>query len=414
MPDRTDKQIANRRRFLATVAGTTIAVAGCSGGQNTDTPANSSPDSTTEELPDPDGSRNTGEVNGIERAYTIPNTVPIGIDGDRVITRANVDGGPAFVGFNYLTGERLWTRSIESYDTPAISASGQIGHGRLYNIGSEGDEDKYINVIDATSGELLNNIEFESASDTRVFMLNDGVFVFSGGPLKYITFYVGRETGMREPAFDLSEYMNTRQVNPLTDGERIHPLAGNGMFVSKYEFRYGQMEPETELSYTRADTRPPYRASNEQAIFGIRPSDSQPARAISREDGSVLWERSDNFYVPPFGYGGDTLAYLGADEGERVIGVEPSNGDIRWERTDLDLPTGDFGAVMTPYTVTDRALVVGTSNGVKLFSLADGATVARSEDSVFSSFLATQSRVLTTDTVTTEQGETNGMIVYKY
>jgi len=166
---RTDKQIANRRRFLATVAGTTIAVAGCSGGQNTDTPANSSsnsstdssPDSTTEELPDPDGSRNTGAVNGIERAYGIPNTVPIGIDGDRVITRDNVDGEPAFVGFNYLTGERLWTRSIESYDTPAISASGQIGHGRLYSIGSEGDEDKYINVIDVTSGELLNNIEFD-------------------------------------------------------------------------------------------------------------------------------------------------------------------------------------------------------------------------------------------------------------
>jgi hypothetical protein len=128
----------------------------------------------------------------------------------------------------------------------------------------------------------------------------------------------------------------------------------------------------------------------------------------------VLWERSDNQYVPPYGYGGDTLAYLGADEGERVIGVEPSNGDIRWERTDLDLPTTDFNRVNAPYEVTERALVVGTRNGVKLLSLADGTTVGRSDDAPFRPLLATQSRVLTTDSVTTETGETDGMVVYEY
>lgn len=414
--------MTNRRRFLATVAGTTVAVAGCSGSEDTDTPANSSPDSSTEELPDPDGGRNTGAVNGIERAYGIPNAVPIGTDGDRIITRANVEGEPAFVVFNYLTGERLWTRSIESYDTPAISAGGQIGHGRLYSIGSESDEDRYINVIDVATGDLLGTQEFESGgpSRSRIVPLDGGAFFITGIARGYTAFYINGDTAERESAFSPTDVWNLGQDTP-TARDSLHPLTGGGMFVtgrnladSDAEFRYGDTEPRVSLTLSaRTNSYGTPRPSSESAVFGS--GYDFPAKARSREDGSLLWERSDNSYYPPYGYGGNTLAYLGADEGERVIGVEPSNGDIRWERTDLDLPTGDFdSAVKTPYTVTDRALVVGTSNGIKLFSLADGATVARSEDTAFSSFLATQSRVLTTGSVMTEQGETNGTIVYTY
>lgn len=442
MPDRTAKRVTNRRRFLAAVTGTTVTIAGCGGSEDTDTPANSpansstdspsnssadsSPESSAEEVPDPDGSRNTGSVDGIERAYGIPNVTPIGTDGDRVITRVNVDGEPGLAGFNYLTGERLWTRSVGSYDTPAITASGQIGHGRLYNIGSEDDEDRYINVIDLATGDLLGTQEFESGYPSRLVPLNGGAFFLTGNALDYTAFYVNGDTAEREPAFSPSDVWNLGQESPTLRGasrSALHTLTGDGMYVSGRritgaEFRYGDTEPRESIAVRAStSTNGIPRPSSESAVFGSRTDtygDDPPALAKSREDGSLLWERSDNYYIPPYGYGGDTLAYLGADEGERVIGVEPSNGDIRWERTDLDLPTGDSNSVNAPYAVTDRALVVGASNGIKLLSLADGATVARSEDTTFSSFLTTQSRVLTTGSVTTEGGETNGMIVYEY
>lgn len=439
MTDPNETRVTDRRKFLTVMTGVTATLAGCSSDSsdanatsatdNRSTNASStdsSSDTSPAGPPDPDGSRNTGPVDGIERAYAIPDAVPIGIDGDRVITRTSVDGEPALAGFNYLTGERLWNRSIGSYDTPAITASGQIGHGRLYNIGSEDDEDRYINVIDLATGDLLGTHEFESGYPSRLVPLNGGAFFLTGNALDYTGFYVNGETAERESAFSPSDVWNLGQESPTLRGasrSALHTLTGDGMYVSGRritgaEFRYGDTEPRESIAVRAStSTNGIPRPSSESAVFGSRVDsygDDPPARARSREDGSLLWERSDNYYIPPYGYGGDTLAYLGADEGERVIGVEPSNGDIRWERTDLDLPTGDFNTVNAPYAVTDRALVVGASNGIKLLGLADGATVARSEDTAFSSFLTTQSRVLTTGTVTTEGEETNGMIVYEY
>ena len=431
--------IVDRRRFLAAVSGTAAVIAGCSGnnGSSPDstpqdtpggTPSTASPSSTdtptaspTEGPPAPDGSRNTGPVTGIEQAYGIPKATPIGIDGDRVVARTLVDEKPALAAYNYLTGEQLWERNVAGYDTSAINARGQVGHGRLYNLASESDEDNYVNVIDVATGELLGTQEFDSTSATRLVPLDGGAFVMTGVSSDYTAFYVNGDTAEREAAFAPSDVWNLGQESPMSPG-KLHRLTGRGMYVSGRrfdgEFRYGDTEPRQEITViARTNSYGPPRASSETAIFGTRAdgySDDPPLQAKSRQDGSVLWERSDSYYVPPYGYGGETLTYLGADEGERVIGVEPSNGDIRWERTDLDLPTDSFNDVDTPFTVTSRALIVVTDGGVKLLGLSDGATVASTSDESFNPLVATQSRVLTTGIVATDADEVGGMVVYEY
>ena len=419
--------IVDRRRFLAAVSGATAVIAGCSSNNSNSTDSNqqdtqgntSSTDTTTasptEGPPAPDGSRNTGPVDGIERAYDIPRATPIGIDGDRVVVQTLADGGPALAAYNYLTGEQLWERNLDEYDTPAIDAGGQVGYGRLYSLASESDENNYINVIDVATGDLLGTQEFDD-DNTRLVPLDGGAFFIMGAGISYTAFYVNGDTAEREEAFSPSDVWRG-QERPAGDPTRVHRLTGGGMYaggarLDGSEFRYGDTEPRQEIEVlgpTNCCTRPA-RASSRNAVFGTRSdnyADDLPVQARSREDGSVLWERSDVNYKPPYGYGGETLTYLG---GQRVIGVEPSNGDIRWERTDLDLPI----STNYEFAVTDRALIVSTGNGIKLLDLSDGTTVASSTDEPFTPLVATQSRVLTTGTVTTGSGDVDGMVVHEY
>jgi hypothetical protein len=427
MTERTPR-IVNRRRFLAAVSGTTVALAGCSGNSSSGTDGgaeetqgdalftDTTTASPTEGPADPDGSRNTGPIDGIERAYAIPRATPIGIDGDRVVAQTLADGGPALAAYNYLTGEQLWERNPDEYDTPAINAGGQVGYGRLYSLASESYENNYINVIDVGTGELLGTQEFDD-DNTRLVPLDGGAFFVMGAGISYTAFYVNGDTAEREEAFSPSDVWRLGQERPAGDPTRAHRLTGGGMYaggrrLDGSEFRYGDTEPRQEIEVlgpTNCCTRPA-RASSRTAVFGSRSNnyaDDLPVQARSREDGSVLWERSDINYIPPYGYGGGTLTYLG---GERVIGVEPSNGDVRWERTDLDLSIG----ANYEFAVTDRALIVGTGNGINLLGLNDGTTVASSTDESFNPLVATQSRVLTTGTVNTGSGEVDGMVVYEY
>ena len=439
MSNNDTTRLVTRRRLLTAAVGTTAVGAGCIGGgddsgddgtsptqDSSDPTDGTSGDTETDGPPAPDGSRNTGSVTGIEEAYTLAGVSPLGVDGDRLIARTSVDESPGLAGFNYLTGERAWSRSVDSYETPALGLQNiQIGYGRIYAIGSESDEDNYINVIDTATGDLLGTQEFDGDNPRRLVPLNGGAFFMTGINREYTAFYVNGDTAEREPAFSPSDVWDVVQENPLSNPRVLHQLTGGGMYAGGgrklpgNEFQYGNTEPGQEIAVLGpGNSSSVARASSEQTIFGSRVdgySGDPPAQARSREDGTILWERSDNYYIPPYGYGGETLAYLGADEGERVIGVDPSNGDIRWERPDFDLPTGGLNNNVTaPYAVTDRALIVGTGAGVELLSLGDGTTVASIEDGSFSPLIATQSRIITTGTVATEGGNRNGLVVYEY
>lgn len=419
MTEQTSNQVFSRRRYLTTIVGAVAATAGCSGdsgqsaetdGEPTSTGTSTGSDIATEGPPAPDGTRNTGPVMGIERAYSIPNTTPIATDGDRVLTSTLVDGGTGFAAYNYLTGEQVWARAIDSYDSPAINVRGvQVGYERLYSIGQGSGDTKYVNVIDATTGELVGTHEYESPNNSSLLVpLDGGAFVASGLNREYTAFYVDGETADRAPSFE----------QPLENYQRFHRLADGGIYARGREYRYGRTEPVYTLEAPvlgQAPSKGVPHPSSESTLFGQRRRDSGTARAASREDGSILWERSDNFYVPPYGYGGETVVYLGADEGGRIIGVEPENGDIRWERSSLSLPWEAANQnVTTPFAVSERALIVGLRDSCQLLSLDDGSTLAETGEGPFSPLVVTQSRLITTGSITAGSEDTDGMIVYEY
>lgn len=88
MSEQNARQMANRRRFLATVTGTTIAIAGCSGEDESNTPTDSSPDSSTQESPESDVGEGPdswavepGRWPAPTNTFTLPVTDQTGPDG---------------------------------------------------------------------------------------------------------------------------------------------------------------------------------------------------------------------------------------------------------------------------------------------------------------------------------------------
>ena len=88
MSEQNVRQMASRRRFLAAVTGTTVAIAGCGGKDEPDTPTSSASDPSTQESPESEADEGTdswavepGRWPAPTSTFTLPITDQTGSDG---------------------------------------------------------------------------------------------------------------------------------------------------------------------------------------------------------------------------------------------------------------------------------------------------------------------------------------------
>jgi len=368
-----------RREWLAALAaGTTGAVAGCTGGGGTATYVTESPDRT---LQPPSGSMvasgsaptyrydagNSGVAGAPGPTEDLDRAWSYEADGKLVTTPA-VDGGTAYVGdrdgtfhaVDLESGEREWATEVEPRGRKGVDASPTVADGLVvFGSGSdrEGD-DARLTAVDADTGDVVWRHRVGSYARSAPAVVDGRVY--AGGT--EAVHCVDLATGEPRWTFDTGSVENVTPPDEVFAGVAV---VDGTVFAATLEGLLHALDAESGDRRWSAAVGTDVRATP-AVVDGTVYVGSYDNRvhAVSVADGEVRWRFDTGEFVsaPPAATG--DAVYVGSDSGT-VHKLDPADGEELWATA-----VTEDGAVSGGPVVAGDAVLVGTVRPDTVVSLA--------------------------------------------